>query len=76
MKPKFRKEAELDLRGAIQGAIWSQFNRTDIYPFQSCINCIHFKENETCGITNNIRPPAKIIVFGCDRYCDIQDIPF
>lgn len=76
MKPKFRKEAEIDLCGAIQGAIWSQLNRVDIYPFQSCINCINFREQtEICGLANQ-RPPAKIIVFGCPQYEDKNEVPF
>lgn len=76
MKPKFRKEAKLDLNGAIAGAIWSQLNRQDIYPFQSCLSCCNFREaTEICKLANQ-RPPAKIIVFGCNSYCDKDEIPF
>lgn len=76
MKPKFRKEAEIDLQSAITFAIWAQLNRKDIYPFQSCLSCIHFKEQtEICNLANQ-RPPAKIIVFGCNSYVDNQDVPF
>lgn len=76
MKPKFRKEAEIDLQGAIKFAIWSQLNRTDIYPFQSCISCIHFVElTEICKLANQ-RPPARVLVFGCKMHEDIKDIPF
>ena len=76
MKPKLRKEAELDLRSAITGAIWAQFNRNDIYPFQSCINCVNFVEQtEKCTLAQQ-RPPARVIVFGCQCYVDNQEIPF
>lgn len=76
MKPKLRFEAELDLRAAIQGAIWSQFNRTDLYPFQSCISCSNFiEQTEICKLANQ-RPPARIITFGCNKYNDNQEIPF
>jgi hypothetical protein len=48
--------------------------------FQSCIVCEHFQENEICK-QYNLRPPAKIIVFGCDLYKEPKsnlddDIPF
>lgn len=65
-KPKLRKEAEINLR--------ELFSR-DTYPFQSCINCIYFKENETCDLAKQ-RPPAKVIIFGCNSYSDVNEIPF
>lgn len=47
--------------------------------FQSCIVCEHFGENEICKMFN-IRPPARIIVFGCIRFEESSnldgDIPF
>ncbi len=47
--------------------------------FQSCIVCEHFQENEICKLYN-IRPPARIIVFGCKNYEESShiddDIPF
>lgn len=76
MKPKFRKEAELDLRGAINAAIWAQFNRLDIFPFRSCINCTHFDHTKEICVLANQRPPAKVIVFGCRMHEDVKDIPF
>jgi len=75
-KPKLRAEADLDLRGAIQGAIWAQLQRKDIFPFQSCITCAHFTEaTEQCAIYN-CRPPARVITFGCDKYIDQSEIPY
>ena len=45
---------------------------------KSCITCDHFNEpNETCKISNNMRPPARIIAYGCPKYESIDDdIPF
>lgn len=47
--------------------------------FRSCIVCEHFGENEICS-QYNVRPPARIIVFGCQSYEETShvddDIPF
>lgn len=47
--------------------------------FQSCIVCTHFGENEICKMFN-VRPPAKIIVFGCVKFQESDsedfDVPF
>lgn len=41
---------------------------------KSCLNCIHFNEkSELCGRCNQ-RPPARIIVLGCEQHED--EIPF
>lgn len=41
--------------------------------FQSCIVCEHFQENEICKLYN-VRPPARIIVFGCKNYEESSNI--
>ena len=47
--------------------------------FQSCIVCEHFGENEICA-KYNVRPPARIIVFGCKNFEESShiddEIPF
>lgn len=47
--------------------------------FQSCIVCEHFGEDEICK-QYNIRPPARIIVFGCKNFEESSnidgDVPF
>lgn len=47
--------------------------------FQSCLVCEHFGENEICK-QFNMRPPARIIVFGCIKFEESSniddDIPF
>lgn len=42
----------------------------------SCINCVSF--NEPIEICNkwNIRPPARVIAFGCPDYFDAEEVPF
>jgi hypothetical protein len=45
----------------------------------SCVTCKNFNpENEHCGISGppTMRPPAKVIAFGCPAYADNDDIPF
>ena len=76
MIPKLRKEAAIDLQCAVTGAIWSQFLRNDIFPFQSCMSCKNFTEaTELCKLAN-ARPPAKVIAFGCSSYEDKMEVPF
>lgn len=42
---------------------------------RTCVNCYHWRDdNETCGLTDNLRPPARVIVKGCDQHED--EIPF
>lgn len=41
---------------------------------KSCLTCDNFNEpNETCRL-NGLRPPARVIAFGCECYED--EIPF
>ena len=40
---------------------------------QSCLQCLHWKEKEEiCGLFKQ-RPPAKVIVVGCEKH---EFIPF
>ena len=42
---------------------------------KTCITCDHFDQRgEVCNLYNKMRPPAKIIAFGCDSY--ENEIPF
>ena len=41
---------------------------------RSCVNCIHFNKDETCALAPGQRPPAMVIVLGCNKWED--DIPF
>jgi hypothetical protein len=41
---------------------------------KTCVTCDSFNQvKETCNL-NGLRPPAKIIAFGCE--CFTQDVPF
>ena len=41
----------------------------------SCVSCEHFDlEAQVCNKFNNIRPPARVIVEGCEAY--EESIPF
>lgn len=46
--------------------------------FQTCITCEHWSEPKELCKKFNVRPPANVIVDGCDSYQDYQlsDIPF
>lgn len=43
----------------------------------SCVDCQHFREREgeICTLVGR-RPPARVIVNGCEAYKDEDDIPF
>lgn len=48
--------------------------------FQSCIVCEHFNNDTEVCSQFNVRPPARVIVFGCVKYTESShiddDIPF
>ncbi len=48
-------------------------------PLQSCINCEHFELQPTtlekCKLFN-ARPPARIIVYGCEKWMEKDEISF
>ena len=42
---------------------------------RTCVNCEHFSGDEECKLASPpVRPPAKIIAFGCDGYK--EGVPF
>ena len=43
---------------------------------QACISCRNFDEpTELCRLAG-ARPPARVIALSCERYDDIDEIPF
>lgn len=78
MKPKLRPIALYEMKSALDGFMLKQIERADIYPFQSCLNCTWFAEaSEKCGLFPQAgRPPAKVIAFGCEKWDDMDGIPF
>lgn len=45
-------------------------------PVESCLTCLNFNEQYECCKLNNLRPPARVIAFGCECYQDETEIPF
>jgi hypothetical protein len=42
---------------------------------RTCLTCDHFEQaKELCQFHNYMRPPARIIAFGCSDY--VNEIPF
>ena len=76
--PVIRKEASLEFHSKIVQSAFEALEKNAIkyFPFQSCLNCKNFNEPDELCILYKMRPPAKIIVFGCPSYDDIGDIPF
>lgn len=70
MKPKIRHEAKASLVNIVAMA----FEREHNYLYQSCINCEYF-DKEKCILVNQT-PPAKVIVFGCEKWLEKDEIPF
>ena len=69
--PKVRIDAAYTVKAAFEKTIMAC---KPIY--QSCLNCEHFDElnGEICKLAK-VRPPARVIAYGCERYEDIE-IPF
>jgi hypothetical protein len=43
---------------------------------RTCMTCVHFQEsNEVCK-RYNLRPPARVIAYGCKDYMNEEEIPF
>lgn len=75
-KPKLRNDATFGFRFALGEALTKTLFKDEIFPFQTCITCSHFDEtNELCRLYK-LRPPARIIAFGCKSYADQDEIPF
>ena len=57
-----------DAKATIVNIITLALEREHNYLYQSCLSCIHFHETkEICKLANQ-RPPAKVIVFGCEHW--------
>lgn len=77
IKPTLREGAKLELASAASNAMYRvlEDNNTN-YPFQTCLRCDNFDEpKEICKLFN-MRPPAKVIAFGCEKFDDKEWIPF
>lgn len=64
--PKLRSDATYDISIAL-----SKIEAV----YQSCLNCENFDEkNELCKLCN-LRPPARVIAYGCPQW-EYDEIPF
>lgn len=43
--------------------------------YRSCVNCEHWHENKEICELAKARPPARVIVYACERWVDME-IPF
>lgn len=78
IKPTLRKDILTQFYDTWRSIVWNSFeeNAEINYPFRNCLNCEHFtEEKEICRLFN-VRPPAKVICYGCERHCDLGNIPF
>ncbi len=76
IKPTLRAEAKLELSSAASNAIYRVLEDIANYPFRTCIKCDNFDEAKEICKLYNLRPPAKIIAFGCEQYKADDWIPF
>ena len=78
IEPKLRNNFETELYQIYRNVLLSTIRNTAkfAYPFKSCINCNHFNDKKEICLLANSRPPAPIIVYGCDSHIEKNDIPF
>jgi len=87
IKPKLRDADQRSISYTLAKAIKEAFTSNE-FPFQNCITCTHFSEKgypanangpaseaETCRLYK-MRPPARVIAYGCPSYVDFDIIPF
>jgi len=72
--PKLRPNSRHELRANIYNTLENIFETEFIYI--GCLNCANFREkDELCSLVMQ-RPPAKVIVYGCPKWEDKEDVPF
>lgn len=76
IKPTLREGAKLELSASASNAVYRVLEDMQNYPFKTCLRCDNFDdEKELCKLVN-MRPPANVIAFGCDKFTDDKWIPF
>ena len=72
LREKLDKEAMFN---AVADLLKPVIVRTLSESTRTCITCDHWQhKTELCSFYNYMRPPAKIIAFGCESY--VNEIPF
>ena len=74
MKPALRPNARYEMIANMTNALSLVFTEAHIHI--NCLNCINFKVSEEICVLANLRPPAKVIAYGCPKWEDKDDIPF
>jgi 5-formaminoimidazole-4-carboxamide-1-beta-D-ribofuranosyl 5'-monophosphate synthetase len=75
-RPTLREEAKLEIASAASNNAIRVLENTHHYPFKTCMYCENFNEEKELCKLYNMRPPAAIIAFGCEKYEDDDEIPF
>jgi len=74
--PILRSHQYLDFKSAVDREVERHIKNPLAFPFQNCLNCVHWKDKEDlCGLYNK-KPPAEIIVYSCPSYADTGEIPY
>ncbi len=74
-RPTLRDEHHIDIIAYIRG-IERKITEERNYPYRNCLNCQHFVEGlENCKRWN-MRPPARVIAYGCPDHLDVEGVPF
>lgn len=75
-KLKLRQEAATKMYSSAADAMFSVVANAKELPFQTCLTCISFEEDKDYCRHWRAKPPSRVIVYGCDNYFDINDVPF
>lgn len=67
MKPTLKPDGLYDLKYLFEQKL------KPIY--KSCVSCEHWEEEKELCKLNNLRPPARVIVYACELWVDME-IPF
>ncbi len=69
-KPTIRIESKLNIYDSLIEILTNNFS------YQTCLLCKNFDEkDEECRLFKS-RPPARVIAFGCNKFDDLDGIPF
>jgi hypothetical protein len=75
IEPILRHDYEKALRKVLDVLTSKEYPES---PVKSCINCVHFLEQNYWCRKFNLVPPARVIAYSCgeEGYLDNDDIPF
>lgn len=76
VKPTLRPDTEIDLVSAIKLAVIREIENQRFHPYRNCLTCMAFNEKDEICKTYARRPPARVIVFGCPSYDDMNLVQY